>query len=110
MSKLKRCPFCGIGMETTNSKHYFHPNNDCILHDFGIDIENRRSVKAWNTRKPLEIIVERLEVELELSDRDKRRCIVDKNFLQFDEIKGYANGIYNAIEFVKEEYDICLED
>lgn len=68
VSKLKRCPFCGIGMETTNNKYYFHPNNNCILHDFGIDIENRRSVKAWNTRKPMEIIVERLEALRTCSD------------------------------------------
>lgn len=63
MSELKRCPFCGIGMETTNGQHYFHPDNDCILHGFGIDIGNRRSVKSWNTRKPMERIVERLKEE-----------------------------------------------
>ena len=97
MSKLKRCPFCGIGMETTNNKYYFHPNNNCILHDFGIDIENRRSVKAWNTRKPMEIIVERLEALRTCSDFgtcnhcQNRWCSME--LLEAD----------NAIKIVKEE-------
>ena len=58
--------------------------------------------KAWNTRKPMQNIVERLEEELELTDKEKRRC-VHENPLQFDEAKGYARGIANAIEIVKEE-------
>lgn len=58
---------------------------------------------------PVEIIkriVDRLKKELYLADKAKERC----NSLQFDVAKGYATGIYNAIEFVKEELltlDIC---
>lgn len=50
--------------------------------------------------EPVESIVERLEEELKLSDKEKERC-VKENPLQFDVAKGYANGIYNAIEIVK---------
>lgn len=51
-------------------------------------------------------IMDRLKKELYLADKAKERC----NSLQFDVAKGYATGIYNAIEFVKEELstlDIC---
>lgn len=54
------------------------------------------------SRKPMERIIERLRDELHLSDEEKRRCVAE-NMLQFDSAKGYANGIYNAIEIVKEE-------
>ena len=63
MRKIKNCPLCGIKMEITNYRDCFHPDNDCILHGFGFDIDARRSVESWNTRKPIEIIVERLEQE-----------------------------------------------
>ena len=61
-----------------------------------------KAIKAWNTRTPMERIVERLEEELKLADEEKRRCVAE-NMLQFDEAKGYARGIANAIEIVKEE-------
>lgn len=67
-----------------------------IWEDFYLDIS------TIDARKTMERIVERLEEELELADKEKRRCVAE-NMLQFDSAKGYANGIYNAIEIVKEE-------
>ena len=61
MRKIKNCPLCGVKMETTDYRYYFHPDNDCILHGFGIDINYRRSVESWNTRKPIDRILEQLE-------------------------------------------------
>lgn len=46
-------------------------------------------------------IVDSLEKELKLADEEKRRC-VNENALQFDSAKGYATGVYNSIEIVKE--------
>lgn len=43
---------------------------------------------------------EELEEELKLSDNEKERCIKE-NPLQFDSAKGYANGIANAIDIVR---------
>ena len=48
-----------------------------------------------------EKIIEKLEEELKLADNEKERC-VKENHLQFDSAKGYANGIANAIEIVKQ--------
>ena len=85
MSELKNCPFCGEKMVPSHKllKHpngylkwfRFHPDNKCFLSAFSIDLRETERVEAWNTRKPIENIVERLEEELELSDRNKRRFI-----------------------------------
>ena len=88
MSKIKRCPFCDAEMESSNNQYYFHPDNDCILHGFGF--ADRRSIKAWNTRKPMQNIVERL--------REKA-----KEPMYQHHGDNYYVGIYNAIEIVKEE-------
>lgn len=47
-------------------------------------------------------IIEKLEEELKLADKEKERCIKE-NHLQFDYAKGYSNGVANAIEIVKRE-------
>ena len=89
MSKLKRCPFCDAEMESSNNQYYFHPDNDCILHGFGF--ADRRSIKAWNTRKPMQNIVERLEKELEMTE-----------WIEFEERITYRR----SIKIVKEEGEI----
>ena len=51
---------------------------------------------AYNVDK----VVEQLESELRLADKEKERC-ARENPLQFDSAKGYAMGLSNAIEIVK---------
>ena len=46
-------------------------------------------------------VVEELEKELSLADKEKERC-VSESHLQFDSAKGYASGISTAIEIVKQ--------
>lgn len=48
-----------------------------------------------------EKIIDKLEKELKLADDEKLRC-VRENHLQFDSTKGYANGVANSIEIVKQ--------
>lgn len=45
-------------------------------------------------------VVEQLEKVLSLADKEKERC-ARENPLQFDSAKGYATGIFNALEIVK---------
>ena len=52
--------------------------------------------------KAFEKIIEKLEKELKLADEEKLRC-ARENPLQFDSAKGYAHGVGNAIEIVKQE-------
>lgn len=49
-----------------------------------------------------EKIIEKLKKELKLADEEKLRC-ARENPLQFDSAKGYAHGVGNAIEIVKQE-------
>ena len=59
-----------------------------------------------------EKIIEKLEKELKLADEEKLRC-ARENPLQFDSAKGYAHGVGNAIEIVKQEaeqYEECYND
>jgi hypothetical protein len=46
-------------------------------------------------------VIEQLENELKLADEEKDRA-ARENPLQFDRTLGYANGIYNALEVMKE--------
>ena len=57
-------------------------------------------IKAQPTAYDQEQVVEQLESELRLADKEKERC-ARENPLQFDSAKGYAMGLTNAIEIVK---------
>ena len=45
-------------------------------------------------------VAEQLKNVLSLADKEKERC-ARENPLQFDSAKGYATGIFNALEIVK---------
>lgn len=68
--------------------------------------ENVGQIITWEdvdmmpTAFDVEKVAEQLEEELKLADDEKARCIKE-NPMQFDEAKGYARGIANAIEIVK---------
>ena len=114
MSELKKCPFCGgeAYLETipnlaSNEYVVCCENKECLgfyigYGDVGLYGTKDGAIKAWNTRKPVERILERLEEELRLADEEKERY-ARENQLQFDSAKGYSTGIYNAIEIIKEE-------
>lgn len=101
MSEIKRCPFCGIPLKLVGSKrrgnqHYLHEyNNNCILNGFGFTATDE-NIQHWNTRKPMQNIVERLEEQVEESATDYYDW-EDISYLR--EKKAYQK----AIEIVKEE-------
>lgn len=107
MSELKRCPFCG-GEAKIDCYLYFDEFDDWFIRCTSCFCRTRTfktkksAILTWNTRKPMKKIVERLEEELHLSYKEKERCVCEHP-LQFDEVKGYARGIANAIEIVREE-------
>ena len=57
-------------------------------------------IKAQPTVYDQNKVVDQLESELRLADKEKERC-ARENPLQFDSAKGYAMGLSNAIEIVK---------
>ena len=109
MSELKRCPFCGgeakidktiantVSVECT----VCHASSRMILCTEG-DIE-QKAIEAWNTRKPLERIVERLEYEYHEIDKCKKESYEDGEWERFDMFANLKNGIGRAIVIVKEE-------
>ena len=62
------------------------------LHDY---------IQNMPTAYSVDKVVEELEKELSLADKEKERCTGENN-LQFDSAKGYASGISTAIEIVKQ--------
>ena len=88
MGKIEKCPFCGRYAELRHDKDGFSyvlcANDGCYVRTDG-HLNEESAIKAWNNRKPMERIVERLE-----------------------EAKSDWNDDYNvpikkAIEIVKEE-------
>lgn len=101
MSELKRCPFCG---EKAEIKQKYTKHDDVLKMGFKIKcticlvettvfIEKEEAIKAWNTRKPMERIVERLEE----SKENNYRCSDSPNYLD-----GGYEVMNEAIEIVKE--------
>lgn len=63
--KLLPCPFCGGEANVSyNTKFGFVPwcnNEECILNESTKGYKTEEAIKLWNTRKPMERIIERLE-------------------------------------------------
>lgn len=97
--KLKRCPLCGGEAETEWHHGYWGVRCQSCYAEVTADGMND-AIEVWNTRKPMDRIVEQLEEELRLSEEEKRRCVAE-NAMQFDSAKGYYNGIDNALAIVK---------
>ena len=63
MSELKRCPFCGGEAELKRGLTNLDNFVECVACGCRTKLHNTKksAIKAWNTRKPIERIVERLE-------------------------------------------------
>lgn len=103
--KLKRCPFCGgeVKQDIDDLDPYRNAYaflcKDCKMEIIYPYSDEEDAIKAWNTRKPMDRIVERLEEERkEITKWDS-----DKHYI-------YKEGAdwmgEKAIEIVKEEGDI----
>ena len=75
-------------------------NGKQIFSDYAKDTV-LRIINEQPTAYSVDKVVEELEKELSLADKEKERCTGENN-LQFDSAKGYASGISTAIEIVKQ--------
>lgn len=98
--KLKPCLFCGGEAKMVGDEDGGWI--ECKKCGARVDFSKSRISQNWNTRKPIESALERLKEEGKLADEEKERC-ARENHLQFDRAVGYSNGIFNAIEIIKEE-------
>lgn len=60
MSELKKCPFCGGELKAEGKNFYMHPIVGCLM-DGTLVINCDESKKSWNTRRPVDDVVEALE-------------------------------------------------
>lgn len=117
MAQLKKCPFCGGEVkllaiagepypptyEVELEKITKDSDDICFVHcptcnanwhkQVRIDSFPLDTITAWNTRKPMERIVERLRTELSI-----RKISITSEWL-----KGVKDGLEKVIEIVKEE-------
>ena len=92
MSELKRCPFCGGKAEIVGSAYKRIICKGCEIEIFITD----ETVDKWNTRKPMENIVERL-------GNKHNESTINYHNLKDASCLGERHAYRNAIEIVKEE-------
>lgn len=103
MSELKFCPFCGGEAKYMEIKDFFISRfvtcTKCGIETPRNCLTRKDAIKKWNTRKPLDNIVEKLEEE-------KGKVVIDgKEMYQED----YFIDIDKAINIVKQEINNGLE-
>ena len=113
MKKLKKCPFCGVDclyetfevndigttipvMFCNSCKIVFKVENDSpyLNDDKTYEYLKEKTSNAWNTRKPLERVIERLETESDFFGGEPMGTL-QKSF--------YCKGVEKAIEIIKQE-------
>ena len=117
MSELKKCPFCNgevcleIGYDDETPMEFWTIKStktdsgctceDIFIESYYFDEENekedakRKLIKAWNTRTPVERIIERLE-----EDYVESRNSID---IEKDFYLGMCQGLQYAINHIREE-------
>lgn len=91
MEELEKCPFCGEELEIVGNGHYYaHKFNGCVLQHLCFECDDIEAIEAWNTRKPMERIVERLEDRIDIT-------------WKHDYMGGRKDAFVESIEIVKEE-------
>lgn len=113
MSELKRCPFCGGEARLQHRQRkrgYYVICKECgcrtPLFQYQYDsLEKLReqAIEAWNTRKPMDDIVERLEELYKFNNAKKKEAYDDRDWVEFDIYSNMNVGIYQAIAIVKGE-------
>ena len=103
MSELLKCPFCG-GKDIT---YFFDITSGFVCEDCGVALDGfktyEEAIKAWNTRKPMDMILERLEEEIKKCNRNYREYM--RNFYAegMSDARSTKYGINKAIEIIREE-------
>lgn len=95
MEQLKKCPFCGGEAEVKYAYSFGFTRNyeaECMkcFCTVGVYLTEAEAITAWNTRKPMERIMERLEEKA-------------KEPMYQHDGEDYFVGIVSAIEIVKGE-------
>lgn len=106
MSELKCCPFCGgeAILVKNGAGCYQVACNNCEVRQYAYSHKNKESaIKAWNTRKPMANIVEKLEEE------SKKKHNKERDVLCKIANASYSAGVEYSINIVKQEINNGLE-
>lgn len=106
--KLLPCPFCGgeakmqriINLDDFDD--FFIMCEKCFSRTKKFKAE-RSAILVWNTRKPMEGIIDYLEEFMEKQYDSYNNAKRTGNIRQMDYSDGCAEGLIEAIEIVKEE-------
>ena len=125
MSELKRCPFCGGEAKTEehfkqwDGRYYEVTHISCRLCGCSsntiseMECKDRKkrkeeAIAAWNARRPVERILERLEEEdmnlFKAINKYQKKMYTDREALDMCRILQHKQlSIHEAVEIVKEE-------
>ena len=100
MSGLKRCPFCGGEAKLMDNGHWVWCQH-CLVESTYYDTKEE-AIKAWNTRKPMDRIVERLE-------KEGQKMSEAKSMIKYGKASPSSHRYYKAIS-VKKAIEIVKEE
>lgn len=110
MEQLKKCPFCGGEATFSDAIDDVAARIRCTKCGCEIHMKGRPALRkaweAWNTRKPLERIAERLEACQEMAYEVKNQIndiYMERRICKEEYCKGRIHAYQRAIEIVKEE-------
>ena len=104
MADLKPCPFCGGEAETENRHNRYTDWWEVKCTDCNASLNERyeyefEAVDAWNTRKPMEAVVAKLEKKSkEYTKKAEEHEVYEDYCTRYYSI---ANGIDKAISIVR---------
>lgn len=105
MSELKKCPFCGgeaVIQKINDSTLSFAVCVECRMRTPTLQ-DGKIAMRAWNRRKPMDNIVEKLEEE------SKKKHNKERDVLCKIANASYSAGVEYAINIVKQEINNGLE-
>jgi Lar family restriction alleviation protein len=102
MEQLKKCPFCGGEAKWGNVLHNYIECKECGFETIWYETE-AEAIKIWNTRKPKDRIVERLEELYAWNDSKKKEAYGEADWEDFARYTERNTGVFIAIEIVKKE-------
>ena len=104
--KLLPCPFCGgevelsiVNTEEHNRLYWIYCKGCGTRQQFSIHLDY--VIKKWNTRKPMQEIVERLEESYQFFEAKKKEAYEDGEWEYFDRYMNINRGIYEALALVE---------
>lgn len=111
-NKLLPCPFCGgkAKVHVTYETEFVTCTKcgcrtEVIVGDYYDEgfMDGLQALEKWNTRKPMEWIVERLEEQTDKYADEYASAKVDAKLSKANRVGGCITGLEKAIEIVKEE-------